>query len=131
MFCAYAVFYFLENSFLYPSHFMHVNAAGTSVLLQAAFESGVEKFIYMSTDEVYGDSLEKVGHILQCALARECRSKTLLQTDPICEPNTIQVLTKSTNNKSILIDLFFFIVAFLPLPLMEQERVHLGRKIRE
>ncbi|XP_060775110.1 dTDP-D-glucose 4,6-dehydratase-like isoform X2 [Neoarius graeffei] len=49
----------VENSFLYPSQFMHVNAAGTTVLLQAAFESGVEKFIYMSTDEVYGDSLDK------------------------------------------------------------------------
>lgn len=42
---------------------MHVNAAGTSVLLQAASESGVEKFIYMSTDEVYGGSLDKVSHI--------------------------------------------------------------------
>lgn len=40
---------------------MHVNAAGTTLLLQAAFESGVEKFIYMSTDEVYGDSLDKVS----------------------------------------------------------------------
>ncbi|MCJ8729847.1 hypothetical protein PDJAM_G00111120 [Pangasius djambal] len=49
----------VENSFLYPSQFMHVNTAGTAVLLQAAFESGVEKFIYMSTDEVYGDSLDK------------------------------------------------------------------------
>lgn len=55
-------YYPLENSFLYPSQFMHVNAAGTSVLLQAAFESGVEKFIYMSTDEVYGDSVDKVSH---------------------------------------------------------------------
>lgn len=49
----------VDNSFLFPSHFMHVNAAGTRALLQAAFESGVEKFIYMSTDEVYGDSLDK------------------------------------------------------------------------
>ncbi|KAL7825706.1 hypothetical protein SRHO_G00334440 [Serrasalmus rhombeus] len=49
----------VENSFLYPSEFMHVNADGTNVLLQAAFEAGVEKFIYMSTDEVYGDSLDK------------------------------------------------------------------------
>ncbi|XP_076872041.1 dTDP-D-glucose 4,6-dehydratase [Brachyhypopomus gauderio] len=50
----------VENSFLYPSQFMHVNADGTSILLQAAFEAGVEKFIYLSTDEVYGDSLDKV-----------------------------------------------------------------------
>lgn len=58
---AYVFKYPLENSFLYPSQFMHVNAAGTALLLQAAFESGVEKFIYMSTDEVYGDSLDKVS----------------------------------------------------------------------
>ncbi|XP_026874205.2 dTDP-D-glucose 4,6-dehydratase isoform X1 [Electrophorus electricus] len=49
----------VENSFLYPSQFMYVNAEGTSFLLQAAFAARVEKFIYMSTDEVYGDSLEK------------------------------------------------------------------------
>ncbi|XP_066521583.1 dTDP-D-glucose 4,6-dehydratase-like isoform X2 [Hoplias malabaricus] len=49
----------VENSFLYPSQFMHVNADGTRVLLQAAFEAGVDKFIYISTDEVYGDSVDK------------------------------------------------------------------------
>lgn len=61
MLCTVFFYYSLENSFLYPSQFMHVNVAGTTVLLQAAFESGVEKFIYMSTDEVYGDSLDKVS----------------------------------------------------------------------
>ncbi|KAK3575197.1 hypothetical protein QTP86_020904 [Hemibagrus guttatus] len=49
----------VDNSFLYPSQFMHVNAAGTTVLLQAACKFKVEKFIYMSTDEVYGDSVDK------------------------------------------------------------------------
>ncbi|XP_072539971.1 dTDP-D-glucose 4,6-dehydratase-like isoform X2 [Salminus brasiliensis] len=49
----------VDNSFLCPSQFMHVNADGTSVVLQAAFEAGVERFIYVSTDEVYGDSLDK------------------------------------------------------------------------
>ncbi|XP_062853689.1 dTDP-D-glucose 4,6-dehydratase-like isoform X2 [Trichomycterus rosablanca] len=49
----------VDNSFLYPSQFMHVNATGTGILLQAALKSSVEKFIYMSTDEVYGDSLDK------------------------------------------------------------------------
>lgn len=43
---------------------MHVNAAGTTVLLQAACKFEVEKFIYMSTDEVYGDSVDKVSHAL-------------------------------------------------------------------
>lgn len=56
------IFYYpLDNSFLYPSQFMHVNAAGTTVLLQAAYKFKVEKFIYMSTDEVYGDSVDKVS----------------------------------------------------------------------
>ncbi|XP_030638082.1 dTDP-D-glucose 4,6-dehydratase [Chanos chanos] len=49
----------VENSFLCPSKFMHVNSEGTRVLLRAAFEAGVQKFIYVSTDEVYGDSLDK------------------------------------------------------------------------
>ncbi|KAG9277875.1 dTDP-D-glucose 4,6-dehydratase isoform X1 [Astyanax mexicanus] len=49
----------VDNSFLYPSQFMHVNAEGTHVVLRAAFEAGVERFIYVSTDEVYGDSLDK------------------------------------------------------------------------
>ncbi|XP_026874206.2 dTDP-D-glucose 4,6-dehydratase isoform X2 [Electrophorus electricus] len=50
----------LENTCTYKFiQFMYVNAEGTSFLLQAAFAARVEKFIYMSTDEVYGDSLEK------------------------------------------------------------------------
>ncbi|KAK2889694.1 hypothetical protein Q8A67_015069 [Cirrhinus molitorella] len=49
----------VENSFLCPSHFMRVNADGTGVLIRAAFEAQVQRFVYISTDEVYGDSLEQ------------------------------------------------------------------------
>lgn len=44
---------------------MHVNADGTNVLVQAAFDAGVDKFIYISTDEVYGGSLDKVSFTLK------------------------------------------------------------------
>ncbi|XP_051569082.1 dTDP-D-glucose 4,6-dehydratase-like [Myxocyprinus asiaticus] len=49
----------VENSFLCPSHFMRVNADGTAVLVRAAFEARVARFIYVSTDEVYGHSLDQ------------------------------------------------------------------------
>lgn len=49
----------VENSFLCPSRFMRVNAEGTGVLIRAAFEARVQRFVYISTDEVYGDSLEQ------------------------------------------------------------------------
>ncbi|XP_063068389.1 dTDP-D-glucose 4,6-dehydratase-like [Engraulis encrasicolus] len=49
----------VDNSFLFPSKFMAVNAEGTRVLLSAALETGIERFIYVSTDEVYGASSEE------------------------------------------------------------------------
>ncbi|XP_038835592.1 dTDP-D-glucose 4,6-dehydratase-like isoform X3 [Salvelinus namaycush] len=49
----------VETSFIWPSRYHMVNVGGTRVLLKAAFEAKVEKFIYISTDEVYGESLYK------------------------------------------------------------------------
>uniref|UniRef100_A0A4W5PG43 TDP-glucose 4,6-dehydratase n=1 Tax=Hucho hucho TaxID=62062 RepID=A0A4W5PG43_9TELE len=49
----------VETSFVWPSRYHMVNVEGTRVLLKAAFEAKVEKFIYISTDEVYGESLYK------------------------------------------------------------------------
>uniref|UniRef100_A0A4W5PID6 TDP-glucose 4,6-dehydratase n=1 Tax=Hucho hucho TaxID=62062 RepID=A0A4W5PID6_9TELE len=51
----------VETSFVWPSRYHMVNVEGTRVLLKAAFEAKVEKFIYISTDEVYGESLYKVN----------------------------------------------------------------------
>lgn len=49
----------VENSFVCPSRFMRVNADGTGVLVRAAFHARVKRFIYVSTDEVYGPSLHQ------------------------------------------------------------------------
>ncbi|XP_061082072.1 dTDP-D-glucose 4,6-dehydratase-like isoform X1 [Conger conger] len=45
----------VENSFQCPAEFMRVNVDGTLVLLNAARDSGVQRFIHISTDEVYGE----------------------------------------------------------------------------
>ncbi|KAJ8252924.1 hypothetical protein GJAV_G00207070 [Gymnothorax javanicus] len=45
----------VDHSFRCPAEFMRVNVEGTRVLLNAARESGVQRFIHVSTDEVYGD----------------------------------------------------------------------------
>ncbi len=48
----------VDRSILNADEFIQTNVLGTSVLLEAAKEAGVEKFIQISTDEVYG-SIEK------------------------------------------------------------------------
>uniref|UniRef100_A0A8C0JJV8 dTDP-D-glucose 4,6-dehydratase-like n=1 Tax=Canis lupus dingo TaxID=286419 RepID=A0A8C0JJV8_CANLU len=50
---------FLDLSFVRAFEFTYVNVYGTHVLVSAAHEARVEKFIYVSTDEVYGGSLDK------------------------------------------------------------------------
>lgn len=40
---------------------MRVNADGTGTLVRAAFQARVKRFIFVSTDEVYGQSLEQVS----------------------------------------------------------------------
>ncbi|XP_029792398.1 dTDP-D-glucose 4,6-dehydratase isoform X3 [Suricata suricatta] len=49
----------VDLSFVRAFEFTYVNVYGTHVLVSAAHEAGVEKFIYVSTDEVYGGSLDK------------------------------------------------------------------------
>ncbi|KAA0712677.1 dTDP-D-glucose 4,6-dehydratase [Triplophysa tibetana] len=49
----------VESSFACPSRFMHVNADGTDMLVRAAFQARVRQFIFVSTDEVYGQSLKQ------------------------------------------------------------------------
>ncbi|TRY54028.1 hypothetical protein DNTS_003503 [Danionella cerebrum] len=51
-----------ERSFSTPLHFMQVNVEGTRVLVRAALQAGVQRFIYISTDEVYGESLQQAFH---------------------------------------------------------------------
>ncbi|XP_069495265.1 dTDP-D-glucose 4,6-dehydratase [Ambystoma mexicanum] len=49
----------VDISFSHSSEFSNTNIYGTSVLVDAAYEANVEKFIYISTDEVYGGSLDE------------------------------------------------------------------------
>ncbi len=50
----------VDRSINSPLNFIHTNVVGTSVLLDCARRHGVQRFIQISTDEVYG-SLGKTG----------------------------------------------------------------------
>jgi dTDP-glucose 4,6-dehydratase len=45
----------VDRSIEYPTPFMETNVRGTLVLLEAARKHGIEKFVHISTDEVYGE----------------------------------------------------------------------------
>jgi dTDP-glucose 4,6-dehydratase len=44
----------VDRSINSPSHFIHTNVVGASVLLESARRHGVKRFLQVSTDEVYG-----------------------------------------------------------------------------
>ncbi|XP_050622518.1 dTDP-D-glucose 4,6-dehydratase isoform X5 [Macaca thibetana thibetana] len=70
----------VDLSFVRAFEFTYVNVYGTHVLVSAAHEARVEKFIYVSTDEVYGGSLDKLlsGKLLcSCTLPPYIRSDTV------------------------------------------------------
>ncbi|HXH14059.1 MAG TPA: dTDP-glucose 4,6-dehydratase [Alphaproteobacteria bacterium] len=46
----------VDRSILDPAPFLRTNVLGVQVLLEAARRSGVERFMQVSTDEVYGDA---------------------------------------------------------------------------
>jgi dTDP-glucose 4,6-dehydratase len=50
----------VDRSINSPLNFIHTNVIGTSVLLDCARRHGVQRFVQISTDEVYG-SLDKTG----------------------------------------------------------------------
>ena len=45
----------VDRSILYPEQFLKTNILGTSILLDACREFGIERYHQVSTDEVYGD----------------------------------------------------------------------------
>lgn len=47
----------VDNSFGNSILFTETNVLGTHVLLEAAKQAGVSKFVHVSTDEVYGHGL--------------------------------------------------------------------------
>lgn len=49
----------VDRSILDPSPFLHTNVLGVQVLLEAARQHGVGRFVQVSTDEVYGDAEDK------------------------------------------------------------------------
>ncbi|XP_055492792.1 dTDP-D-glucose 4,6-dehydratase-like isoform X2 [Leucoraja erinacea] len=49
----------VDKSFWCSSEFKNVNIYGTEILVKAAYQANVEKFIHVSTDEVYGGSVEE------------------------------------------------------------------------
>src|SRR5690606_32767211 len=49
---------FVDRSILEPDSFITTDVLGTHVLLEAARKYGIERFLYVSTDEVYGDVIE-------------------------------------------------------------------------
>ncbi len=54
----------VDNSIKHPEIFIETNVQGTLNLLQASKEIGVEKYLQVSTDEVYG-SLGKTGYFYE------------------------------------------------------------------
>ncbi|GGE71734.1 dTDP-glucose 4,6-dehydratase [Priestia taiwanensis] len=54
----------VDRSITEPSIFFDTNVVGTSVLLEGAYEHGIEKFVHVSTDEVYG-TLGSTGLFLE------------------------------------------------------------------
>lgn len=51
----------VDRSILDPSRFVRTNVLGTQVLLQEAKDAGIQKYVQVSTDEVYG-SLGQAGY---------------------------------------------------------------------
>lgn len=50
----------VDRSYVDPVAFTETNVVGTAVLLKAATSYGVKRFLHVSTDEVYGESIDEV-----------------------------------------------------------------------
>ncbi|XP_023565408.1 dTDP-D-glucose 4,6-dehydratase isoform X3 [Octodon degus] len=81
----------VDLSFVRAFEFTYVNVYGTHVLVSAAHEASVEKFIYVSTDEVYGGSLGKAYRRAECTLTDERRHNRLQHSCLPC-PSSQQIM---------------------------------------
>ena len=55
----------VDRSLLSSREFVRTNVEGTSVLLETAYKCGVRRFLYASTDEVYGDVTDTGKHSVE------------------------------------------------------------------
>src|SRR5436190_7283322 len=76
----------VDRSIMDSGPFVRTNVLGTQVLLDAAREAGVERFVHVSTDEVYG-SLGKTGYFTE--------------TSPLC-PNSPYAASKAAADLLVL-----------------------------
>ncbi len=70
----------VDRSLIDPGPFVRTNVEGTLVLLNAARNKGITRFLHVSTDEVYGDLVGTDHHSLE--------------TDPLC-PRSPYAATKA------------------------------------
>ena len=94
----------VDRSILDASPFIDTNISGTQILLEASRSHPVERFLHVSTDEVYGDRIDKASSSEDAALAPSSPySATKAAADLLCfsyrRTYGIPVLvTRSSNN---------------------------------
>ena len=86
----------VDRSINDPLNFIHTNVIGTSVLLECARRHGVQRFIQISTDEVYG-SLGAAGQIHRAIAARSQFAVFSKQSQR--RPSRARVVTRRTARK--------------------------------
>lgn len=88
-----------------PDLFYRTNVEGTKVMLEAAFENGIEKFIHISTDEVYGSIADgyfaEGDKLIGDSQATSAYSKSKSQADDLAMEfgrNYPVIVLRPTNN---------------------------------
>jgi dTDP-glucose 4,6-dehydratase len=80
----------VDRSINSPLNFIHTNVIGTSVLLDCARKHGVQRFIQISTDEVYG-SLGQSGKFTE--------RSSLIRARPILRARPAPISSRSLASK--------------------------------
>jgi dTDP-glucose 4,6-dehydratase len=73
----------VDRSINDPQNFIHTNVVGTSILLDCARRHGVQRFVQVSTDEVYG-SLGATGRFTSSRRSSPARRIPPAKPAPIC-----------------------------------------------
>lgn len=93
----------VDRSILDPSPFVETNIKGTQILLEAVKQYGAEKFIQVSTDEVYGSTETKSFNEQSPLLANSPYSASKAAADLLCRAywrsyNLPIIITRCSNN---------------------------------